>query len=118
MQQIFNNLSKAFPLRLFLNIVLWLVVAWHHYHSNVPEKFVAEITVYKTISLLSLVLFTYLNNLVLIPRFLRERRFVVYFLFALLLITGYALLYTIFILQVVEYNPALKFYEIVLLSVP
>lgn len=118
MNGVIHKLFQTFSLRLFLNIVLWITVSVQLYYSNVPEHHVREITLYKSVSLLSLIIFTYTNNLFLVPRYLATRRFQVYIPLALFLTVSYALLYSIFVLWVKHHTPDIKVYEIVIFSVP
>lgn len=118
MKDIFHKIADRLPSRVLLNIVFWLLAAWVFYHSNVPQQHVRAITFYKTISIVSLAVFTYINTLVLIPRLLKERHFLGYLSSAAILIVSYAALYSIFILKVLGQYPDIKSYEIVVFSVP
>lgn len=118
MNRVINKLFQTFSLRLFLNIILWVVMSVQFYYSNLPESNVVLITLCKLVSLLSLILFTYINNLFLIPRYLATRRFRIFLLLAFLLTCIYAFLYSVFVLSTVHNHPDLKPYQIVLFSVP
>ena len=117
MSHIIQRVFQTFSLRLFLNIVLWLVIGYDLFYGNIPETHIVAINVYKSVSVLSLLLFTYVNNLLLIPHFLAKRKFVAYLALAFLLIVGYALLYSVFIELVVHQHRDIELYQIVLFSV-
>jgi two-component system LytT family sensor kinase len=65
-----------------------------------------------------LMLFSYLNNLVLIPRYLARGKPFLYLVFAFLLTAAYAFLYSLFMLGAVHRNPGIHLYEIVVFTVP
>ncbi|HTN45671.1 MAG TPA: histidine kinase [Flavipsychrobacter sp.] len=117
MNHLINQLSRTFTVRLVLNILLWVVLCCMIYTMNVPDHHVREILFYKAISLVSLLLFSYTNNLFLIPHFLAKGRTFLYLLLAFLLMTAYAFLYSIFIQAVVHKTPEIKLYEIVLFTI-
>ena len=117
MKYFIQRVAQTYSLRLFLNIVLWLVVGYDLFAGNRPEIHVVAINVYKTVSLVSLLLFTYVNNLFLVPHFLAKRKFAHYLALAFLLVAGYALLYTVFIELVVREHPDIELYQIVLFTI-
>jgi hypothetical protein len=117
MNHLIQRLFQAFRIRLFLNIVLWLVVAYQLYFSNKTNTNFWIIYTARTVSLVSIMVFTYLNNLVLIPLFLARGRAIVYVSFACLLVIVYGLGYSLFIERFVWHYPNIHLYEIVLFSV-
>jgi len=118
MSRALHKLTKWFSLRLFLNILLWLAVSYLLYNENRPQKHITEVYALKCVSLVSLMIFTYVNNLLLIPRYLKTRRYPVYLPLAALLVCLYALSYSAFIVAVVQHHTYLQPYQFVLFSVP
>lgn len=118
MKTFFSKVSRFFSLRLFLNILFAAILGFIIFGSNIPHKRILTINFCKTISLVSILLFTYTNNLFLVPKFLAKRKYGVYFLLAFLLVSIYAVLYTTFIEVVLHKYPDIQAYQIVFLSVP
>jgi two-component system LytT family sensor kinase len=117
MKSIIGRLSGIFSLRLFLNIVLWIVLCFQIYTMNIPNHDVAAINTCKAVSIISLLLFSYFNNFFLVPRYLNKRRYGLYLALAFAWLVIYSFSYSVFIQWIAHSRPSIKIYEIVLFSV-
>jgi two-component system LytT family sensor kinase len=117
MRQMLHLVFQALQSRLLLNIMLWVALAWMIYGNNVPDNSIWQVYLYKTITLVSMIAFTCINNFILIPRYLEKKRLITFLSLALVLVVGYAFLYTIFILKAVHDDPAIRLHQIILFSV-
>lgn len=118
MKTFFNKTFRFLNFRLLLNILFAAILGFIIFSGNVPDKHIVTVNLCKAISVVSLLLFTYTNNLFLVPKFLAGRRYRIYFFWAFLLVIIYAVSYSIFIEAVLHKYPDIKSYQIVLLSVP
>jgi two-component system LytT family sensor kinase len=111
---------QYFNIRLLLRLIVWFCVCYLVYGSNIPQDpdIITSVYIFKSISVISLFIFTYVNNLFFVPKYLARKKFGIYFSFAILWMCIYSLGYTLFVKWVIHNYATIKSYDVVFLSIP
>lgn len=111
---------KTLGSRLARNIFFWILVVWFFYELNADaDDYPKQVYLrYKFFSLLILFTLTYINNLLLVPKLLAQKKRIWYFLSAasLLIITSAA--YVLLFKHMLQHFPDIKIYEVSIITSP
>lgn len=114
------NIKEILAGRVVRNIYFWVATILFLYLLNIGANDYdrSVYNKYKAITTALLITMSYVNNLVLIPRFLARRKSLLYFLSAILLTLLTASAYVVVIKDMLQTYPKIKTYDISLITSP
>lgn len=116
----FHRVVKAFKSRLVRNILFWILVVIQLLNNLGTDFYYPAVWYYgfSSITLLFLLLLSYVHNLLIVPRLLLPRKHIRYAFTALFFAFTVSLVYTIALRLILQYFPQVSIYQITLISVP
>jgi two-component system, LytTR family, sensor kinase len=118
-----STVKKVFDVlfgRIARNVYFWILMVYVALNNNIPEyKYPANVYhQYISFTLLLLGIYTYINNLWLLPRFLAKKRIKQYVVFDALLTLIIAIIYVVVVKTAKTHYPLIETHHISLLTSP
>jgi two-component system, LytTR family, sensor kinase len=116
----FKPILRALGSRLARNIYLWIVILYLVLDNDSEGRVYDAEVYYKGVFITTLIIFvfTYINNLLLVPRLLAKKKTALYFLTASLSLLFFSIVYVASIKLFIEHYPKVRTHQISLITSP
>jgi len=120
MKKLLQLLYKFFTGRLFRNLLFWFFFLDLQYNNIQADKVYADKWYWLFVVITNglVMLYTYTNNLYLVPRFLVKKRFARYFTLAIPLVLIFSVVYTVVLKLIINHFPKIHIHQISPLTSP